>query len=185
MSMGRTWKSVFYPWIPSFTAAAHAKRRKGLLYRRCPLDVLECQKEQDRIFWNFFLYPEKRGKFLEIGSDGIVGNHSLGLEIYHGWTGAIQVLGAIAQRRVREVRNCQVTEAGDTFAREEPVDLLAIHSPGESRNLIKSLRPGGIRPRWVVLENREPDPHWCHLLEGRGYKLKFYFHDDEYYELQA
>jgi len=185
LNLVRVWKSLVYPRIPSTSPATHAKRRKGLFYRWCLPDILECQIEQDRIFWRQFLHPEKPGKFLEIGGDGIIGSHSLGLEIHHGWTGAIQVLGAKAQRRAREVRNCRVMEAGKLIELEESIDLLAIHSPRESWSVVESLRNTRIRPRWVIVEKREPDPSWCRLLERSGYRLKFFFHDDEYYELRG
>jgi hypothetical protein len=36
-----------------------------------------------------------------------------------------------------------------------------------------------------VIENREGDPQWAQLLEASGYKLKFFYHDDEYFEREA
>jgi len=66
-----------------------------------------------------------------------------------------------------------------------PMDLLAVHQLHESRKVLESLKGTGPRPRWVIVENREPDPQWCRLLEGVGYRLRFFFHDDEYYELQS
>jgi hypothetical protein len=65
------------------------------------------------------------------------------------------------------------------------IDLLAIHQPKEFSEIWKSLEEKKNQPLWVIVENRSPDPKWCRFLEGLGYKLRFFFHDDEYYELQA
>ena len=69
-------------------------------------------------------------------------------------------------------------------ASESP-DLLAVHRPTDFPEIWAALRSGRLRPGWVVVENREPDPRWCRLLEEQGYRLKFYFHDDEYFEKES
>jgi hypothetical protein len=65
------------------------------------------------------------------------------------------------------------------------MDLLAVHQLPESRKVLASLEGTGPRPRWVIVENRDPIPCWCRLLERSGYRLRFYFHDDEYYEFKG
>jgi len=185
LNIGRTWKSLVYPWIPSISPAAHAKRRKGLFYRGCRPDVLECQKEQDRIFWRQFLHPEKSGKFLEVGGDGVIGSHTLGLELLHGWTGTVCVQRGRPEKAARQARRCNVLDAVKASPVSGPMDLLAVHQLPESRKVLESLKGTGPLPLWVIVENREPDPHWCRLLERLGYKMRFFFHDDEYYELQS
>jgi len=35
------------------------------------------------------------------------------------------------------------------------------------------------------VENAQPDPRWCRFLKRLGYELRFFFHDDEYYELKT
>ncbi len=67
----------------------------------------------------------------------------------------------------------------------ESTDLVAIHRPEEFPRLWESLRTRRLRPRWVIVENREPDDRWAQILEGVGYRLKLFFHDDEYYELRS
>lgn len=185
MSIGRAWKSLVYPRIPSTSPAAHAKRRKGLFYRWCPQKTLECQREQDLIFWKFFLHPERQGRFLEVGGDGVVGSHTLGLELLHGWTGAVCVQRGRPEKAARQARRCSVLDAEKANPVSGPMDLLAAHQLPESRKILESLKGMGARPRWVIVENREPDPEWCRLLEGMGYRLRFFFHDDEYYEHQS
>jgi len=183
--MGRAWKSLVYPRIPSTSPATHAKRRKGLFYRCCPQNTLECQREQDLIFWKAFLHPERQGRFLEVGGDGVVGSHTHGLELLHGWTGAVCVQGGRPAKAARQARRCSVLDAKEANPVPGPMDLLAVHQLHESRKVLESLKGTGPRPRWVIVENREPDPQWCRLLEGVGYRLRFFFHDDEYYELQS
>jgi hypothetical protein len=46
------------------------------------------------------------------------------------------------------------------------------------------IEAGRLVAKWVIVENREPDPRWCRLLERSGYRLKFFFQDDEYFELK-
>jgi len=63
----------------------------------------------------------------------------------------------------------------------ESPDLVAIHRPGEFPEIWKSFQDRRLRPRWVIVENPGPDPRWAGVLEGVGYRLKFFFHDDEYF----
>lgn len=63
----------------------------------------------------------------------------------------------------------------------ESPDLVAIHRPGEFSEIWKSFQGRRLRPRWVIVENPGPDPRWARVLEGVGYRLKFFFHDDEYF----
>lgn len=175
------WKGLVYPLFPSWNRSLHGKRRKGLAYRHVPRHVLECQKEQDRIFWELFLHPGRGGTFLEAGGDGATGSHTLGLEREHGWEGVVHVKRERTQTWAQKVRRCRVERARSHLAGSPAVSLLALHGPKDFPEIRQALAERKIRPRWVILENREPDPHWCRLLESLGYKLKFYFHDDEYY----
>jgi len=183
--MNRKIKSIFYPLLPSTSPRLHAKRRKGLLYRHVGPEILECQKEQDRIFWSEFLADKKRGEFLEVGGNGLVGSHSLGLETVQGWQGACWASQTRHLELAQAVRKCRIFCSFGKLLNPEPMDLLAVHSPGEYPQLWTRLRMGSLKTQWIIVENREPDPQWCQLLEGLGYQLRFFFHDDEYYELQS
>ena len=179
------WKSLLYPLLPSASRRLHDKRRKGLFYRHFSREGLVCQREQDRVFWDLFLHPEGGGTFLEVGAgDGAAGSQTLGLEQRHGWTGTLVEPGERPRRRAQAVRRCRVEGDAGNGATPESPDLLAVHRPADFPKIWEELRSGRLRPRWVVVENREPDPHWCRWLEGRGYRLKFYFHDDEYFKLE-
>jgi len=181
----RLWKALIYTRIPSVSPWAHEKHRKGLLYRSCPSDVLECQKEQNRVFWSLFLKPQKGGEFLEVGGNGIVGSHALELELSYGWNGAVELQGRRSQEQLQKVRRCRVLGFGEVSTWKSSIDLLAIHQPEESSEIWKILEENKTQPLWVIVENRHPDPKWCRFLKRLGYELRFFFHDDEYYEFQA
>lgn len=185
MNLIRVWKSLVYPWIPKAFPRGHEKRRKGLFYRHTPVGSLECQEEQDRIFWSRFLRPEPGGTFLELGGDGVIGSHTLGLELRHGWSGEFCEPGARPRQNAQGVRKCRVAGSWQEASFPQPIDLLAVHRPQEFGELLGRLGPKGFRARWVIVENRDPNPYWCRLLERSGYRLRFYFHDDEYYEFKG
>jgi hypothetical protein len=146
---------------------------------------LECQTEQDRIFWKNFLHPQAGGFFLEVGpGDGSVGSHTLALERDCQWQGLLWETLPRARQKAQQHRSSPVSSDESTVGKTPP-DLVAIHRPVIFPWIWKDLEGGKLRPRWVIVENREPDPYWCRLLEALGYRLKFYFHDDEYYGLQA
>jgi hypothetical protein len=185
MNLIRFWKSLWYPLLPSVSVRLHEKRRKGLFYRCCPPDVLECQREQDRIFWEKYLNPEAGGKFLEIGGDGIVGSHTLGLELKHGWRGSLGEPGEMPRKRAAKARNCEVLSENGILNLSGTIQLLAIHRPSEFPGVWKQLQTGRFKAGWAIVENRESDPQWCRLLERSGYRLRFFFHDDEYFQLTS
>jgi len=178
-------KARVYPSLPSLGLKWHGKRRKGLAYRYFLEDGLECQQEQDRCFWRNFLHPEKKGWFLEIGGDGVIGSHTLGLELLHGWSGVVYAQEGKPLERAKEIRKCRVLAFGEEVPEQPRVDLLALHRPMESAVVLGALRTGKLQSRWVLVENRDPDPRWYRMLEGLGYRMKFFFHDDEYYQLKG
>ena len=180
----RKLKGLAYSLFPSSSEHLHAKRRKGLFYRHVDSGILECQRDQDRIFWAGFLQPKKKGHFAEFGGNGIIGSHTLGLELLHGWEGTIRVEGKRPREDAAAVRSCRIVGEREPLPTETIINLVAIHRPSEFPQLWKDLNAGRLQPRWVIVENREPDPQWCRLLERSGYRLRFFFQDDEYFELK-
>jgi hypothetical protein len=73
---------------------------------------------------------------------------------------------------------------GEWKLQDKP-ELLAIHRPGEFREVWEKLTAGRLRPGWVVVANASPDPGWARQLEAAGYRLKLFIHDDEYYGLEG
>jgi len=188
MNLVREFKGWFYSQCPSSSAKLHEKRRKGLFYLNASPDILVCQKEQDRVFWKKFLRPRKGGVFWEVGAgDGVVGSHTLGLEIQYGWNGILWEPNPLPRERATRMRKCGVLGAGERIERESAsqLNLLAIHRPQEFSWIWDRLSARVDQPLWVIVENPEPDPHWTRLLESCGYRKRLFFHDDEYYELKT
>ena len=181
MNLTRLWKSWWYPLFPSISIHSHQKRRKGLYYRACLREGLECQQEQDRFFWEKFLHPEPSGRFLEVGGDGVTGSHTLGLELKHGWKGCLRESAEMPRKRAAKVRSCEILSGKGILNLSEPIQLLAFHRPRQFPDLWEALETGRLRADWVVVENSDGDPKWANLLCGKGYKFKLFFHDDEYF----
>ena len=93
--------------------------------------------------------------------------------------------GEKAAARARKARTCRVMGVDGEMPTDSSVDLLAIHRPSDFRGGWDWLTTGEWKPGWVIVQNREPDPRWCRLLESSGYRLKFFFHDDEYFQLKS
>jgi hypothetical protein len=186
MNLVRQLKGWIYSRYSSSSAKLHEKRRKGLFYRFVPAEILTCQIEQDRIFWEKFLRPKMGGVFWEVGAgDGVVGSHTLGLEIKCGWEGTNFEPHKHPSLYAAKVRKCRMVATNKEFGSEKKPDLVAIHRPQEFPVIWERLDEGLIAPQWVIVENAQPDPKWCRFLERLGYELRFFFHDDEYYEFQA
>lgn len=114
-----------------------------------------------------------------------MGSHTLGLEFNRGWEGAFCSHEPKLRQRVESLRQCETLENLKEFPKRKKPELLAVHQPIKYPEVWDRVRMNQLHPRWIILENREPDPQWCRLLEGLGYKLKFFFYDDEYYELKS
>ena len=182
-SLIRAVKGRLYPLLPGWRW--FAKKRKGLTYRFFPQAKLLCQLEQDRVFWDNFLPADGTGYFVELGGNGVVGSHTLGLELLRGWKGAIQTGPVPTRPLARVVRKCRILGPEDKLQPSGRIDLLAIHSPSGYPECWKDLRKQTIRPGWVIVENREADPGWGRQLADAGYQLKLFLHDDEYYRLRS
>jgi len=186
MNLVRQLKGWIYSQYPSSSSKVHEKRRKGLFYRFVPAEILICQMEQDRIFWEKFLHPQMGGLFWEVGAgDGVVGSHTLGLEINCRWGGTNFEPRKQPSLYAAKVRKCRMVGTSKEFGFEEKPNLVAIHRPEEFPAIWERLDEGLIAPQWVIVESAQPDPRWCRFLKRLGYELRFFFHDDEYYELQA
>ena len=68
--------------------------------------MLECQAEQDRIFWEKVLGQREKGTFWELDAgDGVTGSHGISLEESHGWKGVLweeRQKPAVYARRARQ-----------------------------------------------------------------------------------
>jgi len=156
-----------------------------LSYRYFPQAKLLCQVEQDRAFWENFLPAGGTGYFVELGGNGVVGSHTLGLELLRGWSGVIQTGPAAVHPLAQTVRQCRILGPGESFQPSGRIDLLALHDPSGYPEWWSDLQERKLRPAWVIVENREADPGWGRQLAEAGYQLKLFLHDDEYYRLPS
>lgn len=179
-------KSIVYRALPSFNRWCHGKRRKGLGCLWGENNQLVCQREQDRIFLQHFWKEKKAGFFWDIGcGDGTTGSCTLQLE-HLGWRGLLWEKMPLARttalvRRSNPVLGGNPEEFKTTGPRP---DFLALRRPGEFPWIWDWLRKGVIRPRWVAVENPQPAVNWVRKLEPLGFRLRWFFHDDEYYRFK-
>lgn len=184
MSWARFWKGSFYSLLPSRNGSWHGKRRKGLGYRHSPEPPMECQIEQDRIFFRNFLGQRKSGTFWEVGcGDGTTGSCTLALEQDWGWTGLLVEPSMRPARLAAERRKAPVRPEMPA-GREAAPDLVFIRRPGEFPSFWENLISRRLRPRWLIVENASASPVWTRQAEASGYRLRWFFHDDEYLEVQ-
>jgi hypothetical protein len=175
----------------------HAKRRKGWL--RCaqaehPLRY--GQELQDLVLFENILHGQKNGVFWELGAgDGVVGLHSLALELFHGWRGVLveHKPRALPWRMARERRTAQCCEAAPenflTALKSLPEklakpDVLASQSAAWNEAAVAAVLTGALTPRVLILYLPEPDTRWVHRLRAK-HRLAFAYHDDEYYVARA
>lgn len=178
-----SFKSIVYRALPSLNRWCHGKRRKGFSSLCGGKNPLVCQTEQDRIFLRYFWKEKKVGCFWEIGcGDGTTGSCTLQLE-QSGWRGLLWEERKVP-RATAQTRRSSLVLGGDP--QEIKVtgpapDFLAIRKPGEYPWIWGWLGMGVIRPRWVAVENPQPALDWVRQLEPCGFRLRWFFHDDEYY----
>ena len=183
--LGWVIKSKIYRHFPSSQPWLHKKRRKGLQRSLASPEVLECQLEQDRIFLDNFLQDLRPGFFWEVGcGDGTTGSCTLVLETIRGWKGILWETLPLPRRSATKRRTELVLETPnpDVMLMHPLPDLLFIRRPVEFPWVWTWLEQGKIRPRWSVVENPQPHPNWVLWLESRNYRLRWFFHDDEYFE---
>lgn len=190
-------KHQLYVKLPSWTRGLHAKRRKG--WRRCaeaehPLKF--GQELQDLVLFEKILHRQTGGVFWELGAgDGVIGLHSLALEMFHGWQGVLveHAPRPLPWKMARERRKAQLVEASpkdfpsalkslpENLAKPE---VLACHSAAWNEAVVAAALAGTVRPRVLILQAPQADVRWVKALRPR-YRLAFAFHDDEYYLLRA
>lgn len=159
----------------------HGKRRKGLERQFGQKNLLICQTEQDRIFFKYFLKEPSPGLFWEVGcGDGTTGSPTLYLE-QMGWRGFLWEKQAISRSKAQARRSNPVMGAESATLQSPTPDFLAIRKPGEVSWIWNWLQSTTRLPAWVSVENPRPSMGWLHRLKKRGYLLRWFFHDDEYY----
>lgn len=141
--------------------------------------MAEAQKE-----FLFRWVPPKPGKFLELDAgDGIIGSHAVWLE-ETGWTGACLEERAEAGKLLQKNRPASwQNSAAPSLVSSTKYDLVSARREGSILRLKEEVFRG-IRPRWLILQARDPQPKIFLVLSRAGYRLDNFIHDDEYYRLQ-
>lgn len=184
-SQFRRLKTRIYRLFPSYNPWCHEKRRKGLQRSFAGSEIIECQLEQDRIFLGNFLTKNQTGLFWEVGcGDGTTGSCTLALELHLGWKGLLWEPSSHPRRQAGIRRSALVMEPEnpDVLLNHGIPDLVVIRRPKEFPWVWDMLENKKIRPSWVVVENPRPAIDWVHMLESGNFRLRWFFHDDEYFE---
>jgi len=190
-SKGGGWKPFrhfFYRSFPSWSEALHAKRRKGLQSKWEGSRVLECQTEQDRIFWKKVLGQKTQGTFWELDAgDGTTGSHGICLEESHGWKGVLREERKRPAEYARKVRHSSVLEEGpenfNSLIQKVPApDLIILRNKARLVDVVHIILNGGVDPKWLVIESAQSDVETARLMRSAGYRMIWAFHDDEYYQ---
>lgn len=186
-------KHTLYRLLPSWNDSLHAKRRKG--WRRCaeaehPLQY--GQQLQDLVLFENILHGQKNGVFWELGAgDGVIGLHSLALEMFHHWQGVLveHEPRKLPWRMARGRRKALCVEAApkdfSSSIKNVPEkllkpDLLASHSTAWNEAAVSAVLHGTLKPRVLILQLPQPDSTWLRRLQPK-YRFVFAYHDDEYY----
>jgi hypothetical protein len=121
------------------------------------------------------------GVFLEWdGGDGITGSHAVWLE-KAGWNGLCMEGRPGAAELLQKNRPASFVPISGSGRKEQPmVDLISARRSGSIRQVLESIQ-GGLRPRWVILQARDPQPEVFLAMNRAGYRLDQFIHDDEYY----
>jgi hypothetical protein len=181
-------KRFLYRVLPEWSSSFHAKKRKGFQSKWRGEEVLECQVEQDRIFWEKVLGQSTKGTFWELDAgDGVTGSHGISLEESHGWKGVLWEERQKPAEYARKVRQSRVLGDGSGFFNSlvqkiPSPDLIILRNKTRLGDLIHKIVDGGIAPRWLVIESAHADAETARLMRSAGYRMVWAFHDDEYYQ---
>lgn len=181
-------KRIIYRFLPAGSNSFHAKRRKGFQSKWRGEEVLECQAEQDRIFWEKVLGQKTQGTFWELDAgDGTTGSHGICLEESHGWKGVLREEKKRPAEYARKVRHSSVLEEGpenfNSLIQKVPApDLIILRNKARLVDVVHKILNGRVTPRWLVIESAQSDVETARLMRSAGYRMIWAFHDDEYYQ---
>lgn len=186
--MIRRIRHILYRLLPSINNRWHTKRRRGQQSKWGGNASLECQTEQDRIFWEKVLQKKTGGTFWEVDAgDGSTGSHGVFLEEKAGWKGAVWESCERPARTARKIRKSEVLNESSPFPEAlaekfAAPDLLILRKIERLSQLEKILRTKSVQPAWLVIQAPCPVARVPRLLKPLGYRMIWAFHDDEYYQ---
>ena len=181
-------KRLIYRHLPAWSSSLHAKRRKGFQSKWRGEEVLECQAEQDRIFWEKVLEKKTQGSFWELDAgDGVTGSHGISLEESHGWKGVVWEERQKPAVYARKARQSSVLGDGSGFFNSliqkiPSPDLIILRNKARLGDLVHKAIKFGVSPKWMVIESAHAEAETARLMRSVGYRMVWAFHDDEYYQ---
>jgi hypothetical protein len=177
--------------LPPINKRWHAKKRKGFQSKWGGKEVLECQAEQDRIFWEKVLGQKSQGTFWELDAgDGATGSHGISLEESHGWKGVLWEERKKPAEYARKVRQSSVLEESpgnfNSLILKIPApELIILRNKARLVDVVHKILNGGVAPKWLVIESAQSDVETARLMRSAGYRMIWAFHDDEYYQRRS
>ena len=186
--MVRRIRHILYRFLPSINNRWHAKKRKGQQSKWQGEEVLECQAEQDRIFWEKVLGQRTKGTFWELDAgDGVTGSHGISLEESHGWKGVLWEERQKPAVYARKARQSSVLGDGSGFFNSliqkiPSPDLIILRNKVRLGDLVHKAIKFGVSPKWMVIESAHAEAETARLMRSVGYRMVWAFHDDEYYQ---
>jgi len=120
----------------------------------------------------------------EDAGDGIIGSHAVWLE-KKGWAGvSLEARPEAAALLQKNRPGSFVPQARLESVPWKTADLVSARREASIRRVLKEIG-NGIRPRWVILQARDPQPEVFQAMNRAGYRLDQFIHDDEYYRWQG
>ena len=174
----RDFRRWLYRFLPGTHPAFYPARRRGLDHwatRGGFRPVAEAQKA----FLLDWVSPGP-GRFFEWDAgDGIIGSHAVWLE-EAGWSGCSIEERANAAAALRKNRPLSLVLVDELDQRNgERADLVSARREASIRQVVEKIGAGQ-RPRWVILQARDPQPEVFLSMKRAGYRLDHFIHDDEY-----
>ena len=115
--------------------------------------------------------------------DGVTGSHTVWLE-EAGWRGVVREERYVAAALLKRNRPLVLGNLPPGDRGQDPAaELVSARRKETIRNLMERMARGA-RPRWVILQARDPHPDVFRAMTRAGYRLDHFIHDDEYYRLQ-
>jgi len=186
--MVRKIRHIIYRFLPPINNRWHAKKRKGQQSKWRGEQVLECQVEQDRIFWEKVLGQRAKETFWELDAgDGVTGSHGISLEESHGWKGVLWEERQKPAVCARKARQSSVLGDGSGFFNSliqkiPSPDLIILRNKVRLGDLVHKAIKFGVSPKWMVIESAHAEAETARLMRSVGYRMVWAFHDDEYYQ---
>ena len=98
-----------------------------------------------------------------------------------GWRGFSIEERAGAAELLQKNRPASFVPISESGRKEQSkVDLISARRTASIHRVLESIQ-GGLRPRWVILQARDPQPDVFSAMNRAGYRLDHFIHDDEYY----